>query len=126
MKKSKTIARVLLAMMLVVMLVIPASATVVAADEAPVMTLYTAAEASANDTAFSVDVDGETADYDLSQDSADEDTGILGAHDYVDSYADNLTNDPGFKEHINIAIEKIRETISTVKERNRRALEKRG
>ena len=113
MKKSKTIARVLLAMMLVVMLVIPASATVFAADEAPVMTLCTAAEASANDTAFSVDVDGETANYDLSQDSADEDTGILGAHDYVDSYADNLTNDPGFKDHINVAIEKIRETIST-------------
>ncbi|MBQ2847600.1 MAG: Na+/H+ antiporter NhaC family protein [Clostridia bacterium] len=54
-------------------------------------------------TVFSVDVDGEAVEYDLSDGDS--------AHAYVDSYADNLTNDPGFKEHIVAAIEKVRESI---------------
>ncbi len=56
------------------------------------------------DTVFSVDVDGEAVDYDLSDGDS--------AHAYVDSYADNLTNDPGFKGHIETAIAKVRESIS--------------
>ncbi len=101
MKKSKTFARILLAMMLVIAFVIPASTTVFADDAADeVITIGTQAE-----TAFSVEIDGETTDYDLSDDES--------AHAYVDSYADNLTNDPGFKEHIELAIAKIRESISS-------------
>ncbi len=56
-------------------------------------------------TAFSVDVDGEAVDYDLSDGDS--------AHAYVDAYADNLTNDPGFKEHIEAAIAKVRESIGS-------------
>ena len=62
---------------------------------------------------FSVDVDGEISDYDLNNYEADEEAGTLGAMDYVDSYADNLTNDEGFKGHILSALEKIRENIKT-------------
>ena len=67
-----------------------------AAEEAP------AAEVAAN--VVSVDIDGEIAEYDLNDGE--------GAHAYVDSYADNLTNDPGFKTNIASAIAKIRESIS--------------
>ncbi len=56
-------------------------------------------------TAFSVDVDGEAVDYDLSDGDS--------AHAYVDSYADNLGNDPEFKTHIETAIAKVRESIGS-------------
>ena len=56
-------------------------------------------------TAFSVDVDGEAVDYDLSDGDS--------AHAYVDSYADNLTNDPNFKTNIETAIAKVRESIGS-------------
>ena len=61
-----------------------------------------AAPASSNQ--FSVDVDGEITDYDLEDGES--------AHAYVDSYADNLTNDADFKAHIETAIAKVRESIS--------------
>ena len=110
MKKSKTFARILLAMMLVIAFVIPASTAVFAeGEDAAVLTIG----ADTDSSAFAVDVDGDVYDYDLSQSEADEDTGVLGAHEYIDSYADNLANDPGFKEHINTAIEKIREGIKS-------------
>ena len=51
-----------------------------------------------------VEVDGEETEYDL----ADGD----GAHAYVDSYADNLTNDPDFRQNIASAIATVRESIS--------------
>ena len=51
---------------------------------------------------FTVIVDEEEIEYDL--DDGD------SAAAYVDSYADNLTNDPNFKQHIEIALEKVRET----------------
>ncbi len=50
------------------------------------------------------EVDGEAVEYDL----ADGD----GAHAYVDSYADNLTNDPDFRQNIASAIATVRESIS--------------
>ena len=56
-------------------------------------------------TAFSVDVDGEAVDYDLSDGDS--------AHAYVDSYADNLGNDPEFSTHIEAAIAKVRESIGS-------------
>ena len=52
---------------------------------------------------FTVDVDGEVTEYDLSDGDS--------AHAYVDAYADNLGSDPDFKAHIAAAIEKVRESI---------------
>ena len=54
---------------------------------------------------FSVDVDGEVTDYDLTDGDS--------AAAYVDSYADNLTNDPAFKTHIETALAKVRESIGS-------------
>ena len=54
---------------------------------------------------FSVDVDGELTDYDLTDGDS--------AAAYVDSYADNLTNDPAFKTHIETALAKVRESIGS-------------
>lgn len=56
-------------------------------------------------TAFSVDVDGEISEYDLSDSDS--------AHAYVDAYADNLGSDPDFKTHIETALAKVREGIKT-------------
>ena len=74
-----------------------------AADGEAVVLMTTGAAETAS-TAFSVDIDGEAVEYDLSD--AD------SAHGYVDSYADNLGSDPDFKSHIATAIEKVRESIS--------------
>ncbi len=59
--------------------------------------------APAENGVFSVEIDGEATEYDLSDSDS--------AHAYVDSYADNLGNDPDFKTHIATAIEKVRESI---------------
>ena len=69
-----------------------------AAEEAAVLL-----SAPAESTIVSVDVDGEIVEYDL----ADADS----AHEYVDNYADNLTNDANFKANIETAIAKVRESI---------------
>ncbi len=61
--------------------------------------------APASESVFSVDVDGEAVDYDLSDGDS--------AHAYVDDYANNLTNDPGFESHVDKAITKVRESISS-------------
>ena len=112
---KKSIAKILLALMIVFALAIPMTGVAFATDdvmaisadgEAAVLTVGADAE-----TTFSVDVDGEVADYDLNNYSEDEETGALGASEYVDSYADNLTNDPGFKAHIEAALNKVRESI---------------
>ncbi len=57
-----------------------------------------------------VDVDGEETEYDLSQYSVEDGA---GASDYVDSYADNLTNDSNFEENISTALATVRETIGS-------------
>lgn len=64
-----------------------------------------AADGAAVGTAFSVDVDGEISEYDLSDSDS--------AHAYVDAYADNLGSDPDFKTHIETALAKVREGIKT-------------
>ena len=69
-----------------------------AAEEAALLS------APAESAIVSVDIDGEIVEYDL----ADADS----AHEYVDNYADNLTNDAGFKANIETAIAKVRESIS--------------
>ena len=76
--------------------------TIGAIEEAPA---EEKTEETAAPAAFTVDVDGEATEYDLSDGES--------AAAYVDSYADNLTNDPGFKDHINAAIEKVRESIGS-------------
>ncbi len=84
----------------------------IADDSAPVATDGEAVLLMAEDTlttgagtAFSVDVDGEAVDYDLSDGDS--------AHAYVDAYADNLGSDPDFKAHIETAIAKVRESIGS-------------
>ncbi len=104
---KKSIAKILLALMIVFALAIPMTGVAFATDdvmaisadgEAAVLTVGADAE-----TSFSVDVDGEVTDYDLTDGDS--------AAAYVDSYADNLTNDPGFKAHIETALAKVRESI---------------
>ena len=82
---KKSIARILLAVMVILALAIPMTCTAFAAEagEEAIITIGASAE-----TAFSVDVDGEVTDYDLTDGDS--------ALSYVESYADNLTNDPGF------------------------------
>ncbi len=117
-KSQKSIAKILLAILVIFALAIPMTSTVFATEDAGVITDINEGDAvltigADGETAFSVDVDGEAAEYDLNNYSEDEDTGMLGASEYVDSYADNLTNDPGFKEHIEAALSKIREEIGS-------------
>ena len=105
---KKSIAKIILAFMIVFALAIPMTATVfatedvmaISADDAAVLTIGAEAE-----TSFSVDVDGEVTDYDLTDGDS--------AAAYVDSYADNLTNDPGFKAHLETALAKVRESIGS-------------
>ncbi len=63
----------------------------------------TADNTADNSSAFSVKVDGEAVEYDLSDGES--------AQSYVDSYADNLNADADFDEHIGTAIDKVRESI---------------
>ena len=67
---------------------------------APVETVGAVVESNV----VSFEVDGEVVEYDLSDGDS--------ALSYAESYADNLTNDPGFKENIVKAIAKVRESIS--------------
>ena len=105
---KKSIAKILLALMIVFALAIPMTGAVyatddvmaISADDAAVLTI-----GAADETTFFVDVDGEVTDYDLTDGDS--------AAAYVDSYADNLTNDPDFKAHIETALSKIRESIGS-------------
>ena len=112
-KSRKTMAKIILAIMVVFALAIPMSASCFAADDVAAISEDAAVltVGAADETAFTVDVDGEAVEYDLNNPSEDEETGKLGAAEYVDSYADNLTNDKGFRAHIQTAIEKVRESI---------------
>ena len=76
----------------------------VSAEETADSKAVAAQEADPN--VFSVDYgDDEVVDYDLSDGES--------AHSYVDSYADNLSADENFKEHVGTAIDKVREDIPT-------------
>ncbi len=61
------------------------------------------AEGIFDSAVFTVDVDGEETEYDLSDSDS--------ASAYVDGYADNLANDAGFEEHIITALDKVRESV---------------
>ena len=49
--------------------------------------------------------------YDLANEAEDEETGNLGASEYVDNYADNVQDDAGFKDNIQTALATIRQSI---------------
>ena len=100
---KKSFAKILLALMVVFAVAFTMSTVALATDETATDALATGT-AEAVELQFSVDIDGEEVEYDLSDGDS--------AMEYVDSYADNLTNDEGFKAHINAALEKIRESIS--------------
>ena len=57
--------------------------------------------ASADENVFTVTVDEEEVEYDLSDPES--------AAAYADAYADNLTNDPDFEKHIEIALKSVQE-----------------
>ena len=98
-RKSKRIGALIAAMMLVLMLVASSVVSFAADAEEPATT------AAADSSSVVVNVDGEDVEYDL----ADEE----GASAYVDSYADNLTNDSNFETNIKTALAKVRESIKT-------------
>ncbi len=98
-RKSKRIGALIAAMMLVLMLVASSVVSFAADAEEPAKT------AAVDSSSVVVNVDGEDVEYDL----ADEE----GASAYVDSYADNLTNDSNFETNIKTALAKVRESIKT-------------
>ncbi len=111
-KTRKSMAKIILALMIIFTVALPMSSFAFAAEaelNADPVAYGTAsvadAPATATDATFSVDIDGEITDYDLSDGDS--------AAAYVDSYADNLSSDPGFKQHIEAAIAKIRESIGS-------------
>lgn len=62
------------------------------------------AAAASPEGSFTVNVDGEEVEYDLSDPDS--------AQAYVDSYADNLGSDEGFASHLETALAKVRESVS--------------
>ena len=114
-RKSRRIGALIVALMMILALVGMSVVSFAAADPAvdsaePVADVAASAngeeaEAKAASSVVSVDVDGEATEYDL----ADEE----GATAYVDSYADNLTNDKNFESNIQTALAKVRENIRT-------------
>ncbi len=96
-KSNKSIAKIILALLVVFAVALPMSFVSFAEG-----TDTAAVETVSSDT-FTVEIDGEATDYDLSDGDS--------AAAYVDGYADNLSNDPGFKEHIEAALAKVRENI---------------
>ncbi len=75
-------------------------------DAAPAgeVTILAAPVEQAGDV-FTIGEGEDAIDYDLADGES--------AHAYVDNYADNLSGDPSFKQHIATAIAKVRESIST-------------
>lgn len=62
-----------------------------------------AADSADTVPAFTVDVDGESVEYDFSDPES--------AQAYVDSYADNLGADSEFESHLSAALDKVREDV---------------
>ena len=74
------------------------------ADAAAVETVGAAETVVTEDAVFSVDYgDDNVVEYDLTDGDS--------AQAYVDSYADNLEADPGFRAHVETAIAKVREGV---------------
>ena len=58
-----------------------------------------------SDATFTVTIDGEENEYDLTDDES-----ALG---YIESYAENLNEDENFTEHLSSALSKVRESIKS-------------
>ncbi|MGN0468929.1 MAG: Na+/H+ antiporter NhaC family protein, partial [Acutalibacteraceae bacterium] len=113
MKQKRKIARMILAMMFTLILSVAGASvafaetgdTAAAPDAAQVQ--VDAAQAPAEEAAvsgtFTLGEGEDAVDYDLSDGES--------AQAYVDSYADNLENDPEFESHVQTAIAKVRESI---------------
>ncbi len=101
-KRKRSLAKIILAFMVIFALAIPMSAF--AADETAEVLTIGATEEIAAETAFTLGEGEDAIDYDLSDGES--------ALEYVGGYADNLEADPDFKAHIATAIAKVRESIS--------------
>lgn len=80
-----------------------ALAAVVFAVTFALCSLTASAAAESTGESFTVTVDGEEVEYDLSDSES--------AQAYVDSYADNLNSDTSFTAHLDSALDKVRENI---------------
>ncbi|MGN1418208.1 MAG: Na+/H+ antiporter NhaC family protein [Acutalibacteraceae bacterium] len=115
MKQKRKIARMILAMMFTLILSVAATSvafaetgdTAAAPDAAQVQ--VDAAQAPAEDAVasgtFTLGEGEDAVEYDLSDGKS--------AQAYVNSYADNLENDPEFESHVSAAIAKVRESIKS-------------
>ncbi len=101
-KTKKSLAKVILAFMIIFALAIPMSAF--AADETAEVLTIGATEEVAAEPVFTLGEGEDAVEYDLS----DHDSALS----YVEGYADNLEADPDFKAHLEAALAKVRETIS--------------
>ena len=62
-------------------------------------------------TSFTLGEGDDAIDYDLAEEGDNDDAGVKGAKSYIDAYADNVQNDPAFKDHIQTALVKVRESL---------------
>ena len=109
--KKQTLARLLLALLLVLTLAVPAAVTAFAEEDAALLAaeageaVEAAAEEAAEDAELLVDT---AAEEDA---AAADDAAFDAAMEYVDAYADNLESDPDFTENVASAIETVRTRI---------------
>ena len=82
----------------------PEAAAVTEAAEADVQMAESA-------TSFTLGEGDDAVDYDLAEEDDNDDAGVKGATSYIGDYADNVQNDPAFKEHIEAALETVRGSI---------------
>ena len=82
----------------------PEAAAVTEAAEADVQMAESA-------TSFTLGEGDDAVDYDLAEEDDNDDAGVKGATSYIGSYADNVQNDPAFKEHIEAALATVRGSI---------------
>ncbi len=104
-KSKRSIAKIILAFMVIFALAIPMSGFAFAEDAilaAPID--ETVATDVAAETTFTLGEGEDAVDYDLTDGDS--------ALSYVEGYADNLEADPGFKAHLETALAKVRESIS--------------
>ena len=104
-KTKRSLAKIILAFMVIFALAIPMSCVAAEDTAAPLMTeTIGAADEAAAETSFILGEGEDAIEYDLTDGES--------ALEYVGGYADNLEADPDFKTHITTAIAKVRESIS--------------
>ncbi len=99
----------------VAVLAVSLAGTARADDATPEAAVTEAAEADVqmaeSATSFTLGEGDDAVDYDLAEEDDNDDAGVKGATSYIGSYADNVQNDPAFKEHIEAALETVRGSI---------------